>query len=67
MAIDAAQLRDMISLGVREAVSHIIQAGAPGVHSGGPHHGSGGWRKQLDWRAFDGMEVYKGGEVEWVD
>ena len=67
MALDAAQVRDMITLGVREAVSHLFQAGAPGVQQGDSHRGAGGWRKRLDWRAFDGMEVYKGGEVEWVD
>ena len=67
MAVTAEQLKDMIVLGMREAASLGIQAGAPGVPQGGTHQGGGGWRKQLDLRAFEGMEVYRGGEVEWVD
>ena len=67
MAVSAEQLRDILVLAMREAASHGMQAGTPSVPQGGSHQGVGGWRKQLDLRAFDGMEVYRGGEVEWVD
>ena len=70
MSITAEQLRDMMSLAMREAISHGMQAGASGTQQGGSHPGSGGgggWRRQLDLRAFDRVEVYKGGEVEWVE
>ena len=65
MAISAEQLRDAVVLAVREAVSQTVTAGASGTQ-GGAHH-SGGWRKQLDHRGVEGLAVYKGGEVEWVD
>ena len=61
MALSADQVREAIVLGVREAVSHGIQAGVPQGHNGGAHQSSGGWRKQLDWRAFEGLSVYRGG------
>ena len=65
MAISADQLREVLALAVREAVSQTMAAGATGTQ-GGTHH-SGGWRKQLDYRGGEGLTAYKGGEVEWVD
>ena len=67
MAITAEQLREIVVIAMREAASHGVQAGTPNVAPGGSPQGGGGWKKQLDLRAVDGMEIYRGGEVEWVD
>ena len=70
MAVTAEEFREWMSLAIREALSQGVQAGASGAQQGGSHQGSGGgggWRRQLDLKAFERLDVYKGGEAEWVE
>ena len=70
MAITVEQLREAIVLAVREAASHGIGAGVSREAQGGTHPsggGGGGWRRQLDGKWFEGIPVFRGGQMEWVD
>ena len=65
MAITSEQLREVITIAIREAASQGLMAGAPREAHGGTHPSGG--RRQLEGRWFEGMPVFKGGEAEWVD
>ena len=71
MAFTGADMSAAVEQGVRGALSQFMQAGGPtGGIEGSAHRngsGSGGWRRQLDYKGLDGLPIYRGGEVDWVD